>query len=260
MTSADVNSNGEYPRRLSLREREWIGWVLPSGRKGYREFRERLTLLLVIGEGRRGRGEIILGRNGETPDFSNPLPPVFAYGMIESDAGGISITLREMADDQVSVEIVSLRGDDIPAQFGEHRRWTYSTWNPGDVCPQCQMECRQIQMRGGADVLPLFTLAICSTDRRLWVHDGLTEVIRLIPVTNFYNELMLHKGIRDPRVALDSKNLFKDLRNYSDGDLGLAFQSYNQLKTKVRGEGFLAVEKPNEKISFKKILHFLKRP
>ncbi len=254
-----VIPNGEYPRPLSTREREWIDWVLPAARKGYGEFRARLTHLVVVGEGRRGKGEFVLGKEGGTPDFSNPLPPVFAYGMIETDSGGISITVRDMADDQVSVEIVSQRSDVIPERYAEHRRWTYSTWNPGEACPQCQMECREIPMRGDRNDLPQYTLAVCPADRRLWVHDASSLVNRLIPVTNFYNELMLHKGIRDPGVALDSKNLFKNLRGYSDGDLRMAFRSYNQLKTKVPGEDFPPMEGAKEKISLKKILHLFKK-
>ena len=78
-----------------------------------------------------------------------------------------------------------------------------------------------------------FVLAICREDRRLWVHESSTQVNHLIPVTNFYNELMLHKNIRDPKIALDAKKLFMDLGDYSDGDLTYAFLTYNKIKSKV---------------------------
>ena len=65
----------------------------------------------------------------------------------------------------------------------------------------------------------------------------------MIPVTNFYNELMLHKNIRDPKVALNTKLMFTDLSNFSDSDLTYAFLTYNTIKTKVQMEGSIAVDR-----------------
>ena len=90
-------------------------------------------------------------------------------------------------------------------------------------------------------------LAVCATDKRLWVYDELTGINHPIPVTNFYNELMLHKNIRDPKIALDSKRLFSDLSQFSDAELSHAFRTYNALRTKIQLEGNIVVEdeKPN---------------
>jgi hypothetical protein len=52
-------------------------------------------------------------------------------------------------------------------------------------------------------------------------------------VTNFYNELMLHRNVRVPAVALESKRLFLDLNDFTDVDLIRAFVTYNKLRTKV---------------------------
>ncbi len=225
------------PRPLPSREMGWIEWLFPATRPGYRSFLENLRPLRVIGEGRRGKGEMILGQPGTTPDFTAPLPPVFAYGAIETDAGMISITVREMLNDQVSVEIVSHRSDDIPENFREIRRYSYSEWMPGKPCPACGRNVREVSMHPAGDEATHFVLALCATDRRIWVHDPSSEVNRLIPVTNFHNELVLHKNIRDPNVALDSKRLFADLPQYSDADLTYAFRTYNTLRTKVHVEG-----------------------
>ncbi|HLX13521.1 MAG TPA: hypothetical protein VKS81_11970 [Bacteroidota bacterium] len=221
----------EYPRPLAPREREFLEWVLPSDRAGYRTHRELIATLSVIGEGRRGEGEIILGAPGDTPDFSAPLPAVLAYGMIETDHGTISVTVREMLDNQVSVEIVGHGTETVPEQFTERRRWTYSTWRPGERCPQCGQALREVTMHapGGKS----FDLAICANDRKIWFYNGETEVVHLIPVTNFHNELMLHKNIRDPKVALDPKRLFSTLGEYTDADLTYAFLTYNKLRPKV---------------------------
>src|ERR1041385_402285 len=140
------HTNVEYPRPLTGREREWIEWILPADRPGYRKYRAMIETMTVIGEGRRGKGEIILGFKEDKPDFSEPLAPVAAYGTIETNLGAISITLRENVDNQISVEMVSHRMEEVPQEFEELRRWTHSTWEPGKPCPQCQQPVREIPM------------------------------------------------------------------------------------------------------------------
>lgn len=231
-----------YPRSLTERERAWIEWILPHNRPGYTGYRRLIDSMVVIGTGRRGEGEVILGKASDSPDLSAPLPPVFAYGVIETDAGTISVTLREVLDDQISLEIVINRGDDIPATFRELRRWTYSEWNPGDACPQCGGSLREIPMHTSDPVHTRLVLAFCTHDRRMWVHDHEQQVNRLIPVTNFYNELMLQKNIRDPRIALEHKRLFTELSSYTDKELAQAFLTYNRLKTKVHIGGTVGAD------------------
>jgi hypothetical protein len=229
-----------YPRPLSARERAWLAWILPAGRPGYERYRTLLADVSVIGQGRRGEGEVILGPSGALPDLNPPLGPVLSYGAIETNFGTISVTLREPVDGQISLEIVSHSSERVPDEFEEARRWTYADWNPGDPCPQCGRPVREVPMR--ASVSGRFVLAVCSADRRLWVCDEATRVNRLIPVTNFYNEIMLHKNIRDPKVALDSKRFFADLGSYTDTDLAHAFRTYNALKTKVHVDGVVEPE------------------
>lgn len=231
-----MNNGSGYPRPLTARERNWLEWLLPSGRKGYREYRAVLERLVVIGEGRRGKGNLVLGRSDDTPDLTSPLPPVFAYGVIEATEGTISIMAREEAGGQMELEIVPLKGDSVPEEITETSRWTYSTWSPGKSCPCCTGKLREVPI--GTSTAEA-VLAICPTDHRLWVYDGATEVNHLIPITNFYNELMLHKNVRDPNIAFDSKRLFADLSRYSDADLRHAFLTYNKLKTKVHISGNL---------------------
>jgi hypothetical protein len=237
-----MTADGEhpYPRALTARERSWLEWILPADRPGYAEYRNALDVVSVIGQGRRGEGEVILGPPGAEPDLGPPLGAVLSYGAIETNVGTISVTFREPVDGQFSLEIVSHRSERVPEQFEESRRWTYATWNPGDPCPQCGAPLRETPMRAGES--GRLVLAVCAADRRLWVHDEATRVNRLIPVTNFYNEIMLHKNIRDPKIALDSRRFFADLGSYSDADLALAFRTYNALKTKVHVDGAVEPE------------------
>jgi hypothetical protein len=193
--------------------------------------------MTVIGKGRRGEGEIILGEAGSLPDVTSPLAPLFAYGAIETADGPITISLREVRDGQISVEIVSQHADELPAEIEELRRWTYSEWSPGEPCPQCRGDLREVPMRAAGGEGGAFVLAVCPADKRLWVFDAAAEISRLIPVTNFYNELMLHKHIRDPRIALESRRFFAELGSYSDADLTHAFFTYNNINTKVPVSG-----------------------
>jgi len=234
--------NGFYPRPLTKREREWIYWILPLQHPGYAAVRRLIERMVVLGEGRRGKGELILGYEDDTIDLSAPLAPVFAYGVVETDFGLISVTLRDIENDQLSVEIVSQRAEEIPDVFEESRRWTYSTWVPGQSCPQCGSALREVRMHMSGASGRVLVLAVCRKDLRLWVCDSEDGVNRLIPVTNFYNELMLHKGIRDPAVALDAKRFFHEMEKYSDADLAYAFQTYNVMKMKVHVEGTIEHE------------------
>jgi len=60
-------------------------------------------------------------------------------------------------------------------------------------------------------------------------------------VTNFYNELMLQKNVRDPGVALNSKRLFTDLGSFADVEILRAFASYNKVRTKVELESSIII-------------------
>ncbi len=219
--------NGTYPRGLRNKEREFLEFVLPFDRPGYKTYRELIESMVVLGSGRRGNGNFILGYSGDTPDTQSPLASVVAYGAVESTRGAFTITVREFVGKQIDVEIVSTDGDEAPEHFEEKRRWTYSLWTPGNLSPATGAPVREILVGESA------TLAIASADKRIWVHEAASGMLYLIPITNFYNELMLHKNIRDPKIALQSKGFFREIENYSDHDLRSAFIVYNKLRPKV---------------------------
>jgi hypothetical protein len=222
-----------YPRGLTDLERELVLWVLPATSAGYAPYRELISHSMVIGEGRRGEGELIVGAAGEAPDLESPLQPVVSFGIAETVDDSVSVTVREIFGGQLSVEIVGRRRDRIPAGARLVRRWTYAEWLPGRPCPQCGARAREVEIvRAGAGAGPA-VLAICPADRRLWVYDGPSGICRPVPVTNYYNELMLRRQIRDPATALDSSKLFGGLGDYTDADLSAAFLAYNRFRTKI---------------------------
>ncbi len=229
-----MNVYGEfYPRPLTPLENNLVLWVLPERSAGYAPYREFVGSASVIGQGRRGEGEIILGTPGDLPDLDSPLPPVVSFGVAAADDDEISVTVREILDTQMSVEIVGRRNDRVPPGARIERRWTYAQWQPGRPCPQCGRPAREVEVARAVTPARPVVLAICAADRRLWIYDGPTAVCRPVPVTNYYNELMLLKKIRDPETALVSSKLFERLGEFSSADLATAFVAYNRLKTKI---------------------------
>ncbi len=222
-----------YPRALTPLERELILWVLPSGSAGYGPYLDFIAGASVIGQGRRGEGEIILGAPGDHPDVESPLPPVVSFGVGRTEDDDVSVTVREILEAQMSVEIVGRKRDRVSPGARIEKLWTYAQWVPGRPCPQCGRPAREVEIAPGGPVGRPAVLAICAADHRLWIYDGPTGVCRPMPVTNYYNELMLFKSIRDPETALVSSRLFEHLDGYSDADLAAAFVAYNRVKSKI---------------------------
>ena len=77
------------------------------------------------------------------------------------------------------------------------------------------------------------TLAFAPAEKRIWIHERAGGIVRPIPITNYYNELMICRGIRDPRIALAPSLLWKDLASFPDEDLIRAFVAYNALRRHV---------------------------
>ena len=243
-----------YPRTLRPKEQDLLDSVLPVDRRGYRHYREFLSRMVVLGAGRRGAGNLVLGISGDRPDVTSPLAPVVAYGMVETTRDAFSVTLREVVGGQIDVEIVSSRGEEVPDHFEEKRRWTYSTWAPGSPSPATGDRAREVRV---SDAL---SLGILSPEQRLLLHDSSTGMVHLIPITSFYNELMLHKNIRDPKTALNAKLLFQNLHAYSDEDLRSAFVSYNRLKHRVLLVDALPVPQSTGIVAYLETLFGKKKP
>lgn len=219
------------PRELTEYERSLLLWVLPIDRSGYAEYRKFVEGWKVVGKGRRGEGNYILARPGQTLDIESPLPQVLAYGFVRSDEGEVTISVRERFGEQLEFEITGPASNSVFQGLESYHRWTFSEWLPSRTCPACDGPSREIEMKTGSG--QSLILAFCVTDRRLWVYDEQTGINHLIPVTGYYNELMLQNRVQDPKIALNSKRLFSDLGTYSDSALTRAFSSYNRLRTKV---------------------------
>ena len=66
---------------------------------------------------------------------------------------------------------------------------------------------------------------------------------------------MLHRNIRDPKIALDTNYLFSHLQEFSDDDLAHAFVVYNKIRKKVES----AISVPASPARNKPLVEFMKR-
>jgi hypothetical protein len=219
-----MNQEREYPRHLTELERSMIEPVLPADRPGYRSYRKYLDELLVIGEGRWGTGDLILGHPDDTPEISGPMEKVFASGFVYTESAKISLTVHEYDGEQLEIIIASVSGEEIPDAVTIQRIETYSVWLRGKNCPFCNGIVREVEIRKSPDAV----IVLCTRDHLVWVYDESSGVNYPIPVTNYYNEVMFYKHIKDPAIALKSENLFTMIDEHTDSELREAFLRYNK--------------------------------
>ncbi|MGE5679584.1 MAG: hypothetical protein ACM34K_01770 [Bacillota bacterium] len=252
MTSEGSISHSEFPRDLTLFERECLLYILPSNKPGYNIYRQKIESLSVIGYGRFGQSNLILGEKSAQPDLTAPSAPVFALGAIKFMEKEVYILLHEEFEEQIEFDISGIDIFDNAVKLTETGRWSYSNWIPGKRSPEGS-PVREIHLTPGKLVL-----ALANEQKKIWIYDGRTGVNRFIPVTNFYDVLMRVKKIRDPKIALNSGLLFENFGEFSDQDLGSAFLFYNKLWKKIELDysGFINHSKTEKKKTF---LNFFKR-
>ena len=230
MKGPGMGSDEIFPRDLSAFEHELLLWILPADRPGYAVYRALVGEWKVAAKGRRGEGNYILAKEEVAIDNDSPLPQLLAYGSVRFETGEVTVSLRERSDDQLEFEIIGDHAD-VFTGLQTLRRWTLSDWLPSGSCPCCGGSVREVEMKTGSG--RRLVLALCVRDRRLWVYDSRSGVNHPIPVTSFYNELMLQQNVKDPMIALDSRRLFTALGTFRDIDLIQAFMAYNRLRTRV---------------------------
>ena len=213
----------QFPRELTTQEKYLLFSVLPEAKPGYKFYREKINELLVTGYGRFKNNNYILGKKGSVPDLSFSSTPVFAAGTIKIPGDEIDILINEEIDDEIEFDITLKNTSQIPDKIEEQERWSYSEWNPGDKAPHDNSEVRETVISPGE-----YILVFAPAHKKLWLHEGRSGVNRLIPLTNYYNELMRFRRIKDPKQALNPRLMFEKLEEFSDYELVNAFVLYNK--------------------------------
>lgn len=242
----------EFPRELNKLERQWLFSVLPDDKPGYFNFRRKLETFKVVGHGVNGGMNYFMGKEGSLPDLTAPTAPVLAAGTIEFPETFIDVVVHEEFEGMIEIDI-SITGRFPSESEKELRRWSYSSWVPGRKAPGDNTRVREIEL-----VPDSITIAVAPVHKRIWIYEKATGINHFVPVTNYYNELMRIRKIKDAHTALNSNLLFENIDKYADQDLGAAFLIYNKYWRKIKLDySYFMPEKTAKNESF--LSRFFKR-
>jgi hypothetical protein len=243
----------KFPRALTDKEKYLLLSVLPENKPGYKRYREKIEELVVIGQGRFSRDNMILGKPGAKPDLSFPSTPIFAIGTVNCKETQIDIAIHEEIENEIEFDISTNNAHNLAEDFTELSNWNYSEWIPGMDAPNDNSKVREIII-----IPDNLILTIAPAHKKIWLHKIETGVNHLIPLSNFYNQLMMVKDIRNSKIALNPGLFFDQLYEYSDADLVSAFITYNKYIKRFDID-LSYFEKGNSKPLQKSLLSFLKR-
>jgi hypothetical protein len=147
-----------------------------------------------------------------------------------------------MFENQVEIDIKSINGEMIPDDLNNAIVWTYSNWVPGQKAPHDNSPVREIPI-----IKKEIILAIAPAHKKVWVYNSQSGINHFIPVTNFYNELMILLSNKDPETALDPGRIFTNLDEFSDEQLINGFIIYNKRWQRVEINTQLLDNKSGEK-------------
>lgn len=236
------------PRKLNEFEEKIIFSVLPESKKGYRKYREKIKDYYVIGfNNPEHDSNLILGPKDLIPEFPLFVSPVFASGAILYKDLEVYITVHEEIENTIEVDFPGALKKDYNDEL---KRWSYSDWLPGDKSPFDDSYVREIELLPGKIIV-----AIAPLHKRIWVYEQSSGINHFIPVTNFYNEIMRIKSVKEPSIVLNSNLIFEDLNTYTDSEIGKAFLNYNKQWKKVGIDysAFTTNKKEEPKGLFKRI-------
>jgi hypothetical protein len=222
------NISEKFPRQLSQREKSWLFAALPEAKLGYRQYREIIENLLVIGYGRFGEGNLILGEEGGTIDLESSSAPILAVANITFDLGKVYVTVHEELDGLIEVDIKGIAEDRIPDDLSQAKVWTYSNWVPGEKAPFDNSNVREVHL-----IRDEIVLVIAPVHKKVWVYNSRSGINHFVPVTNYYNEMMILMNNKNADTALNPGRLFSNLNEFTDEQLVQGFLVYNKYWQRV---------------------------
>jgi hypothetical protein len=73
-----------------------------------------------------------------------------------------------------------------------------------------------------------FFLAVVPEEKKIWLYESGSGINHIIPVSNYYNCLMLTMNERNTEKVLNPNLFFNNLAIYNDQELKTAFEQYNK--------------------------------
>lgn len=247
------NGFEHFPRKLTVQETELLFSVLPEDKPGYKEYRKKLAGLFVIGKGRFGGGNLVLGKEEDKPDNLLGSSPVFAIGSVKCESCEVDVTVHEEDEEKIEIDISSLDGNEPAGKLNVIESRSYSAWRPGEPAPGDKSAVREVEIVKGS-----YTLAVAPEHKMLWLYEKESGINYIIPVSNFYSNLMMVRGVKKHEKVSNPSLFFEELSAFSDNDLTAAFILYNKNMRRFSIENlYERVTVKEEKKSF--IQKFLKR-
>ena len=228
-----------FPRKLNDIEKFWLYSILPEDKSGYKLYRDEIDKKLMIGYGRFGGGNRILGDSDSVIDLDIPSSPVFAVGGLNYKNIEVYISIHEQFENMIEIDIKKSSEENFEFEKPVSK-WSYSDWRPGNKAPVDNSAIREINL-----IKDEFTIAVAALHKKIWIYNYKNGVNSFIPVSNFYNELMKVKHDRNPEHALYPNRLFTNLDEFTDEELKKGFVSYNKY--------FKHMELDSSKIEFNSI-------
>lgn len=220
----------KYPRKLTEQEKDWLYYLLPAERKGYAEYRKKLEGMQVIGEGRFGEGNYILGYEKDVPDPSYPSLPVFACGQILFEKCTVQVTIHEEHDNKVEYSINNINGEGLPEGQKEKSRWSNSYWKPGEKSQFNNNELREIEVTKNKGEI---VIVLSKVNPSICIYEEETGINHIIPATNYLNELLRGKTNIDKTKGVNVKYVMDHNEIFKDEDYIKAFVQYSKQWRKI---------------------------
>lgn len=230
-----------FPRELNKIEQTVLFKLLPENKSGYNLYRNKIDKMVIIGSGRFGRSNFVLGSEDDKPDLDNPSSPVVAIGVAYVNNENHHITIHEETDNKIEIELDGIdKLDDY--KLDDIEVWSYSEWVPGELAPNDNSTVREVSIPGNN-----FLLVFAPAHKRIWLHEYESGINYLIPVTNYFNELMMikrEKSVKSPGI------LFKEINEFSNDELRAAFVNYSRYlnKFKIDNSDLVGNQKPKKKL------------
>lgn len=216
-----------YPQKLPGNIKEILFFLLPEDKTGYAEYRNKIDGSNITGEGRLGEGNYYLGSGNIKPDLNFPSTDVFAVGELFFKAGKVDAVIHE-EDEDGFIEFQVNPFDEDFLSGGISSGWTLSTWVPRSNFPEDNSEVREVDIYGKELVL-----CFAKKQKLIWFFNAADGVNKIIPLTNYYNELMGIINERDPKEVFNPSKFYDKLSDLSDEVLLKAFLTYNKYLKKT---------------------------
>jgi hypothetical protein len=206
---------------LSKNEIKLLLSILPEQKSGYKIYRDMISTMKVMGKGRFENGNFYIGTGAAKPDLSIPSSPVFAVGIVKTNIGSIDVLIHEYEDDLIEVQL-SKRVCDVEEVI-INSVLSFSEWNLGGNSPGSTEVVKEFEI-----IKDKLILVIDKTNKKIWFHNYESGVNHIIPVSNYFNELMRLKKIKDENLFRSPSLFFNKLDDFTDEEFKLAFYQYNK--------------------------------